>query len=35
MNRLEIWNPEKWNTVLTGVEADPETFVSQLQDLGI
>ncbi len=35
MNRVEIWSPEKWNTVLTEVEADPDAFVSQLQDLGI
>jgi MraZ protein len=35
MNRVEIWTPDKWNTVLTEVEADPDAFVSQLQDLGI
>lgn len=35
MNRVEIWNPAKWASVLTEVEQDPESFVSQLQDLGI
>lgn len=35
MNRLEIWSPDKWGTVLTEVESDPDAFVSQLQDLGI
>ena len=35
MNRVEIWNPQKWADVVTNVEADPEQFVSQLQDLGI
>ncbi len=35
MNRVEIWNPEKWNQVLAEVEGDPDAFVSQLQDLGI
>jgi MraZ protein len=35
MNRVEIWNPQKWADVVTNVEADPEQFVTQLQDLGI
>lgn len=35
MNRIELWNPNRWQEVLTEVEEDPEVFVSQLQDLGI
>ena len=35
MNRLEIWNPAKWSQLVTEVEANPETVVAQLQDLGI
>jgi MraZ protein len=35
MNRVEIWSPERWNSVITQVESDPENFVSQLEDLGI
>ncbi len=35
MNRVEIWNPEKWSQVVADVEEDPEAVVSQLQDLGI
>ncbi len=35
MNRVEIWSPGKWAKVLTEVEADPEVFVNQLQDLEI
>lgn len=35
MNRVEIWNPDQWRSVITGVEGDPDAFVSQLEDLGI
>lgn len=35
MNRVEIWSPERWNSVITQVESDPDNFVSQLEDLGI
>ena len=35
MNRLELWNPEKWAQVVAEVEEDPEAIVAQLQDLGI
>ena len=35
MNRVEIWNPNKWSSVITEVESDPDTFVLQLEDLGI
>lgn len=35
MNRVEIWNPEKWSQVVNTVEEDPEAIVAQLQDLGI
>ncbi len=35
MNRVEIWNPTRWNTILTDVEADPDVFVNQLQGLEI
>ncbi len=35
MNRVEIWSPERWKSVITQVESDPENFVSQLEDLGI
>jgi len=35
MNRVEIWNPDQWRSVISGVEGDPDTFVSQLEDLGI
>ncbi|MEM7345759.1 MAG: division/cell wall cluster transcriptional repressor MraZ, partial [Chloroflexota bacterium] len=29
MNRVEIWQPTKWNAVLTAVEDDPEAIVAQ------
>jgi len=32
---VEIWNPDQWRSVISGVEGDPDTFVSQLADLGI
>ncbi len=35
MNRVELWQPEKWSQVVSAVEEDPEAIVSQLQDLGI
>ena len=35
MNRVEIWNPDRWSSVITSVEGDPDAFVSQLEDLGI
>ncbi len=35
MNRLEIWAPDRWSEVMAEVEKEPETFVAQLQDLGI
>ncbi len=35
MNRLEIWNPERWSKVVTQVEQDPAALAAQLQDLGI
>ena len=35
MNRVEIWSPGRWKSVITQVESDPENFVSQLEDLGI
>ena len=35
MNRVELWNPQKWSQVVNTVEDDPEAIVSQLQDLGI
>lgn len=35
MNRIEIWNPDKWSTVVGEVEENPDEFVAQLQDLGI
>jgi MraZ protein len=35
MNRVEIWSPDRWTQVLSGVEQDPDSFVEQLQDLGI
>ena len=35
MNRVEIWNPAKWNQVVTTVEQDTEAIVAQLQSLGI
>lgn len=35
MNRLEIWNPDKWSQLVTEVEQDTDAIVAQLQDLGI
>ena len=35
MNRVEIWQPNKWSEVLDAVEEDPDAIVAQLQDLGI
>ncbi len=35
MNRVEIWQPTKWNEVVDEVEDDPESIVAQLEDLGI
>jgi MraZ protein len=35
MNRVELWNPAKWSDVFTNVEQDPDTFVTQLHELGI
>lgn len=34
-NRVEIWSPDRWGTILDEVEGDPEAFVSQLEELGI
>ena len=34
MNRVEIWEPAKWTEVFSKVEADPETMVAQMQELG-
>ena len=34
-NRVEIWNPTKWNEVFTEVEQDPDNIVAQLEELGI
>jgi MraZ protein len=35
MNKLEIWNPEKWSQVVKEVESDPDGIVAQLQEWGI
>ncbi len=35
MNKLEIWNPDKWNQIVSQVENDTDGIVAQLQDLGI
>ena len=35
MNRVEIWHPAKWSEVFAKVETDPDSFVSQLHELGI
>jgi MraZ protein len=35
MNRVEIWNPEKWSETVAIVEEDPDTFIAQLQESGI
>jgi len=35
MNRIEIWNPERWSEVFNRVEADPDSFVAKLEELGI
>ncbi|GAB4439482.1 MAG: division/cell wall cluster transcriptional repressor MraZ [Anaerolineae bacterium] len=35
MNRVEIWNPAKWNEAFSKVEADPDAIVQQLEELGI
>lgn len=35
MNRVEIWSPDRWTSIVAEVEEDPDEFVSQLQDLGI
>ncbi|MDX1522506.1 MAG: division/cell wall cluster transcriptional repressor MraZ [Anaerolineae bacterium] len=35
MNRVEIWQPEKWSAVVNTVEDDPEAIVAQLENLGI
>jgi MraZ protein len=35
MNRVEIWNPQRWADVFSKVEEDPETIATQLHELGI
>jgi DNA-binding transcriptional regulator/RsmH inhibitor MraZ len=30
MNRVEIWNPEKWSETFSEVEEDPEAIAAQL-----
>ncbi|MFN8453910.1 MAG: division/cell wall cluster transcriptional repressor MraZ [Anaerolineae bacterium] len=35
MNKLEIWNPDKWGQIVNQVENDTDGIVAQLQDLGI
>lgn len=35
MNRVEIWNPQRWAEVFSKVEEDPETIANQLHELGI
>ncbi|MEW5957234.1 MAG: division/cell wall cluster transcriptional repressor MraZ [Chloroflexota bacterium] len=35
MNRIEIWSPDRWKSIISQVEGDPDSFVSQLADLGI
>lgn len=35
MNRVEIWNPQKWGEVVSAVEEDPQAIAMQLEDLGI
>jgi len=35
MNRVELWNPTRWNDIFSKVEEDPEAIVAQLQELGI
>jgi len=34
-NRLEIWNPTAWDTLMAQVIQDTEGIATQLQDLGI
>ena len=35
MNRVEIWQPDKWSSVFSKVEEDPEIIASQLEDLDL
>jgi len=35
MDRLEIWNPERWATEQNAITEDPESLAAQLADLGI
>jgi len=33
MNRIEIWNPDKWHAVIEEVEESPDDMIAQLEDL--
>jgi MraZ protein len=35
MNKIEIWNPERWDEEQAQATEDPEALVEQLADLGI
>lgn len=35
MNKIEIWNPERWQEEQSKVTEDPESLAAQLADLGI
>lgn len=35
MNKIEIWNPERWQEEQNTVTEDPESLAAQLADLGI
>lgn len=34
MNRVEIWNPERWSEVFSNVEKNSDEIASQLNELG-
>jgi MraZ protein len=35
MNKIEIWNPQRWDEEQAQATEDPEAMVEQLADLGI
>jgi MraZ protein len=35
MNKIEIWNPQRWDEEQAQATEDPEALVEQLADLGI
>jgi MraZ protein len=35
MNRVEIWNPDRWSEAFSRIEQDLDEIIAQLEELGI